>query len=754
MRWSIPPRVAVFGAGISGLTAAHELIERGFRVRVYEPTCPGPDEDDCGIGGMARTQYSRVEVPVEELSRLPALPADAAFIQAEPIPDGRAAFLDTRVFFAPRSAALSAKAKKFLDRRAVAFLGRSNAKTIMIRGYSDDPNAAPDFSALIDLPKDKKRLDFRRADAVADYLISRGIDDQRLIPIAFGFPGIGSLPQERSSVDFHIEEDLLPGEHGFRFFPSFYRHLFDTMGRIPISDDDGDGVLREHGRTVLDNLVAPTSQGVAYEHPRGTVDVHRRAPRSFREFVEQVVEVFEGTGVTPADTMQMQRALLRYMTSCSERRKEYEAVSWWDFIGASELSAAAQYHIERDPQTLVAMRARESDARTMGNISVQLMLDQLGQGEQTDRTLRGPTTTAWLLPWRRYLVRQGVEFVRGRITRITQSANRVVVVVEEPPPDADPADVDVTWTSKALDLDYYVVATSAETAKQVMKTSGLVYASCPACAKIAELDLGHPDTAKPGGLVGHMSGIQFYFRSEVSFLFGHVVYADSDWGLSSIAQPQFWTTRLGWWSGFRGLISVDIGDWSTKSRYTKKSAWESTPEEIAVEVWRQITATRTGDLPERPLYFHIDDNIEFDPTTKLPVRNRSPLMINPPGTYEQRPGPPGAYHLHNGQLVFAGTYMQTFTRLTTMEAANESARHAVAAILEHEHFGGDMPKTFDPEQYELNDLRWLVELDARLYGRGRRRGAPPPPPLALDILGTNVFNSVAPGMAPSGGKAR
>src|SRR4051812_50197838 len=25
----------------------------------------------------------------------------------------------------------------------------------------------------------------------------------------------------------------LPAEHGFRFFPGFYRHLPDTMGRIP-----------------------------------------------------------------------------------------------------------------------------------------------------------------------------------------------------------------------------------------------------------------------------------------------------------------------------------------------------------------------------------------------------------------------------------------------------------------------------------------------------------------------------------------
>ena len=37
----------------------------------------------------------------------------------------------------------------------------------------------------------------------------------------------------------------LPGEHGFRFFPGFYRHVPDTMRRIPY----GAG-------TVFDNLVA------------------------------------------------------------------------------------------------------------------------------------------------------------------------------------------------------------------------------------------------------------------------------------------------------------------------------------------------------------------------------------------------------------------------------------------------------------------------------------------------------------------
>ena len=40
----------------------------------------------------------------------------------------------------------------------------------------------------------------------------------------------------------------LPGEHGFRFFPGFYKHVIDTMGRIPSFD----------GRAVAEHLVETT----------------------------------------------------------------------------------------------------------------------------------------------------------------------------------------------------------------------------------------------------------------------------------------------------------------------------------------------------------------------------------------------------------------------------------------------------------------------------------------------------------------
>ena len=47
--------VAIFGGGIAGMTAAQELIEKGFSVSIYEK--------DSSLGGMAKSkQIGRAHV--------------------------------------------------------------------------------------------------------------------------------------------------------------------------------------------------------------------------------------------------------------------------------------------------------------------------------------------------------------------------------------------------------------------------------------------------------------------------------------------------------------------------------------------------------------------------------------------------------------------------------------------------------------------------------------------------------------------
>ena len=92
------------------------------------------------------------------------------------------------------------------------------------------------------------------------------------------------------------------------------------------------------------------------------------------------------------------------------------------------------------------------------------------------------------------------------------------------------------------------------------------------------------------------------------------------------------------------MMSVDIGDWSTKSQQTGKSAGESSPDEIAHEVWRQITTELGQPLGEdvndlqfpQPCWYWIDRFIEFE--AGRPVRNAAPYLIPILKDWKNRPG--------------------------------------------------------------------------------------------------------------------
>ena len=185
-------------------------------------------------------------------------------------------------------------------------------------------------------------------------------------------------------------------------------------------------------------------------------------------------------------------------------------------------------------------------------------------------------------------------------------------------------------------------------------------------------------------------------------------------------------------TGFVSVLSVDIGDFNTPSEHLLdehgrgKAARDCTADELAAEVWRQIVEAITSDIanvPEAlvPLAGVVRDRPQpghaagpgGGEARPCGTRRRTwcrswatgrtgPAASpwNPNGTSWVAPadGGPwrddleerdvwqarhGGYQVHHNSLVFAGTWTKTFTRMTTMEAACESARHAVNAILDH-----------------------------------------------------------------------
>jgi hypothetical protein len=230
-----------------------------------------------------------------------------------------------------------------------------------------------------------------------------------------------------------------------------------------------------------------------------------------------------------------------------------------------------------------------------------------------------------------------------------------------------------------------------------------------------------------------LGGIQYYFDTEFQLLRGHMYYSGTEWALSSINQHGLWEKRpILSRDGHVSVLSVDIGDFNTPSRHLKdefgngKAARDCTADEIAAEVWRQIVTALTSSVSNVaeallpwPAWYAIDRGLIMadgpGQGVGRPVRNETPYLVPIVGDWPNRPGGDpwnptgnswatvpneedwladleqrnvwqarhGGFQVHNNSVVFAGTWTKTFTRMTSMEAACESGRHAVNAILDH-----------------------------------------------------------------------
>lgn len=587
-------------------------------------------------------------------------------------------------------------------------------------------------------------------------------------------------------VGFRVRERWLPGEHGYRFFPSFYHHLFDTMKRTPLLEVDtkpefaqaqerAQGITRpepmsyvESTRTAYDNLVPTTSYALAFANGQRASELSRFAVSSFEELREYVSVIFGsreqgGFGLAPRDAARIGLKVLQFATSCDGRRREYEKISWWDFLGADSLSPNAQVILQRLPEALVAMDAKECDARTQWVPLIQILLDQARKDRYRDGTLRGPTSEAWLNPWRRYLESQGVEFVYGRITDFE------IVEMDDGEkhearvwPKVECFDPRYSATNPPQVLPgYFVLAVSADNMRDLAgkylkaireskyrvrlpDESDFVRAEkIGGDLSAAELERELRE-ARPNADFRHFAGIQYYFAEDVFWIDGHVYYPDSPWAITSISQARFWQDKMDWEHGYRGVLSAIIGAWDVKGLKIKKEAWACTEAELAEEVWFQISEgiqrlkqRRDGSvgrfvrrtpvataLPE-PIFWQLDRNLKRV-GGQPGYTNGSPFLIAAPGRFDERPGRLDVGYTVEHGFVMAGYYTQTHTRIPSMEAANESARHAVNAILRHleekQPRGHEFRRTYcdiwNPEDREIDDLNVLKRLDEALLARG------------------------------------
>jgi 15-cis-phytoene desaturase len=514
---------------------------------------------------------------------------------------------------------------------------------------------------------------------------------------SFGVPGSGKEGRRD-----------LPTEHGFRFFPGFYRHLPDTMKRIPFAG--------QHNG-VFDNLVQISRLEMATTtHPTVTLPI--RFPMWPSDFWAMAKGGIEGASLgIPINDLAYFASRVAVLASSSDERmlKQWENVGWWDFVRADERSQEFQVFLAKGAtRSLVACRAEDISVRTGGSIMLQLLADWTSPGIRNDRVLNGPTTEVWIRPWLDYLRDRGVTYyhrhevlqihcVDGRITGVT-------VRQLDPNHRRGPGG----GHEYPITADYYIAALPVEVLRTLV-TEELGKAE-PALWRLPELN------------VAWMNGIQYYLKTDVPMTPGHVLYGDTPWALTSISQQQFWRNRVmeDYGNGeVGGILSVDVSDWDTPGIYAAKGkpARECSRQEVAGEVWDQIKAclNRRGAtvLDDSNLFgWHLDTDIEdhdhpIDQHTRQCI-NREPLLINTVGSWASRPK--AVTSIPN--LFLASDYVRTNTILATMEGANEAARQAVNGILDAS--GSSAPRCEIWPLHRSPFLAPLRELDRILLAAGHR----------------------------------
>lgn len=450
----------------------------------------------------------------------------------------------------------------------------------------------------------------------------------------------------------------LPGEHGFRFFPAFYRHVTDTMARIP-----ADGEL-----SVADHLV-PTEQTLLARMHGEERRTRTTTPSTLREWADRLRPAVADE-LSADDVRFFAERLLTLLTSCEQRRVEqWDETSWWEFVDAPNRSPAFRKYLAGGTQALVALRPEMASTRTMGLIYLQLLFGQFDPDRPAERILDGPTNEVWVDPWTDHLSALGVDLHRETPVETIHFDGRRVTGLEL----AD---------GRSITADQYVLAVPVEVVPEFLTPE--MERAAPGLAGVRELD------------TAWMNGLQFYLSEDVELVRGHGIYTDSPWALTSISQQQFWETELSArHPGVEGVLSVIVSDWDTPGLLYDRPARDCTREEIIDEAWAQLKAhlnrgeTRLRD--EQVVDWFLDPAIV---ETEDGVENRSPLLINTVGSLKHRPE--ADTDIEN--LALAADYVRTNSDLASMESANEAGRRAANAVLRRTGARADPCEVWDLEE--------------------------------------------------------
>ena len=552
----------------------------------------------------------------------------------------------------------------------------------------------------------------------------------------------------------------LPAEHGFRFFPGFYKHLPHTLGTIPAAG--------RRGRTVLDNLI--TVEHAAYaQEGKSFFRLPTEGPQTPAGALQALRELFANPslGLSPGEVAFTALKLAAAAGMCDERREaELDGIAWSKYMCADQMSRAYRAAVvDGLTQNFVAMDADLSSTKSVINILVRLLDDFLTYGHSIDRILNGPTSEVWIDPWLRYLRSEADGEVPVKL-----ESDKHVHSLKFDPETGSIAGVKLMHGTDPEPADYYIAAVPVEAMAKILERTAAatpeIFLEAPSLKLLEQLK------------VNWMAGIMYYVKEDVPVFPGHVVYLNSPWALTSISQNQFWVKKVDKYGDARcaGVLSVIISDWFKEGEGIPEADDAKTPGEVADHTLKQLRAhfAKIKDIdltdPNIAGYF-IDPAIVFQGSMRgvMPVRdfldaaaqsaphetaaykamankksqstqelwakaieaNKEPLFINTVNSWAIRPTSATGI----GNLFLASDYVKTNTDLATMEGANEAARRAVNAVLKAA--GSDRPRCRIFQFDEPIMFAPFKAIDRRLFALGL-----PNPGLSTATLASAALKAV------------
>lgn len=586
--------------------------------------------------------------------------------------------------------------------------------------------------------------------SAAHELVTRGFDVEvyEYHDIPGGKARSLGVPESAKNKKHHD----LPAEHGFRFFPGYYRHVINTMQHTPYWDTD---------ETICDRLVNVDKEALANFTNRAII-TPAKMPSTLSGFLKLRKQMKSQPSVNfdKGELRYYVGKLWQIVTSCHERRDDqYEQIPWWEYVGAENRSDNYQKYLADISRTLVAADPKKVSTKTNGNVWIQTLMGMWG--ERGDRVLDGPTNEIWIYPWLKYLMGKGVKYYINASVEEVMTNDKEVTGLRVENAKSERLGATHKNMARVLDCDRYGITKVEEVKGEDLVACGDIYISAVPVERMAELladsiklnndkpndhsfEEGENPVEKGGSdlfklskkafqhiielsySVQWMNGIQFYLKNtqgkkDAPYLAGHHIHVDAPFALTSIFQTHYWKgidLSVYGDGNLTAICSVDISNWKdAPGRIYDKYAIDLHPEQVFEEVWTDVKCGFRHD----PQAAVTDDNLiawqldsDITNLSQIRLKNREPLLVNRVNTWRLRPEAKTGV----SNLYLASDYVRTNTDLATMEGANEAARRAVNGILDAT--GSDKSRCELWKLQEPAALKPFKEYDLQRYRVGEQ----------------------------------